>query len=318
MPEATASPTWSTRRAPLWDELAALLQESARGGRGMSTERIDLLVLRYQQAAADLAYLRSNQPGSPMVGPLNDLVARGHAVVYRRRRRASLRAAVGFLWNEYPRLVWEIRRYAYAAAAIQLVLVVAALLWTLHDPVDAATFLPAAYRDVAHIHHHAIPGALMAPTAAGIFTNNIYVSLLDVGGGLTAGLATLYSLYLNSMMLGVVAGLANGSGPSLEFWSLIVPHGVIELTSFTICSGAGLSLAAAIVRAGPQPRMVAVRAAGTRAALIALGTMPLLVIAGTIEGFVTPSSLPPVAKLAVAPITGVLLAAYLRRGRPFS
>ena len=70
------------------------------------------------------------------------------------------------------------------------------------------------------------------------------------------------------------------------------------------------------MRATPIPRRRAIRETGTRAVLIGLGTMPLLVIASTIEGFVTPSALPIWAKLAIAPLTAVVLAAYLRRGRP--
>jgi uncharacterized membrane protein SpoIIM required for sporulation len=299
----------------LWDELAALLQESTKRRSRMSADQLDLLVLRYQQAASDLAYLRTYEPSSPLLPKLNQLVARGHAVVYRRRRRGSRRAALGFVWNEYPRLVWEVRRWVYAAAVIQVALAAAGFLWGLHDPVDAASFLPSSLRDAAHIEHHPIATALMAPTAAGIFINNILVSLLDVGGGLTLGLATLYSLYLNSLLLGVLSGLTNQHGANGEYWSLILPHGVIELTSFTICSGAGLALAAAVIRAGPVPRRTAVRVAGTRAAMIGLGTMPLLVTAGVIEGFVTPSSLPEWAKLAVAPVSGLVLAVYLRRGR---
>jgi uncharacterized membrane protein SpoIIM required for sporulation len=310
------SPTWSSRRAPLWDELAGLLKESAGRRVHMNADRLDLLVLRYQQAASDLAYLRTHEPASPLIPRLNDLVARGHAVIYRPRRRFSVRAIGRFLWSEYPRLVWQIRRYAYVAAAIQVVLAVAGYAWAQHDPVDASSFLPASMRGVAGFHHHPVPGALMAPSAAGIFTNNIFVSLLDVGGGLTLGVMTLYSLYLNSMLLGVLSGLANRPGPSAEYWSLIVPHGVIELTAFTICAGAGLALAASVVRAEPEPRSVVIRRAGTRAALIGAGTMPLLIIAGTIEGFVTPSGLPEAVKLAVAPATALVLAAYLRRGRP--
>jgi uncharacterized membrane protein SpoIIM required for sporulation len=281
----------------------------------MSSDRLDLLVLRYQQTAADLSYLRTSEPSSILVPRLNELVARGHAVVYQRRSRASLRAAGRFLWDGYPRMVWEIRRYIYMAAAIQVALGLFGLAWGLRDPVDAASFLPAQLRDVAYFHHRPIPAALMAPTATNIFVHNIYVALFDIGGGLTLGLTTLYGLYLNSMLLGIFSALANQQQVSGTYWSLILPHAVIELTAFTICAGAGLSLAAAVIRAGSVSRGSAIRLAGRRAAMIGLGTMPLLMIAGTIEGFVTPSALPIPVKLAVAPATAVLLAAYLRRGR---
>lgn len=307
---------WSTRRAPLWDELNDLLGESARRGHRMSAERVDLMVLRYQQTAADLAYLRTRHPTSPLIPRLNEVVARGHAAVYRRRRKASWRAVFDFVWSDYPRMVWQIRRYVYVAAAIEIAFTLAGFVWALHDPVQAASFLPASMRDAAHFHHNPISAGLMAPEATSIFTNNILVSFTDLAGGLTAGLLTFYSLYLNSMLLGVLSGVANQPSASAEYWSLIVPHGVIELTAFTICSGAGLTIADAIVRATPIPRRRAIRETGTRAVLIGLGTMPLLVIAGVIEGFVTPSGLPIWAKLVIAPLTAVVLAAYLRRGRP--
>jgi uncharacterized membrane protein SpoIIM required for sporulation len=156
----------------------------------------------------------------------------------------------------------------------------------------------------------------MAPESALIFTNNIRVSIMAFGGGLTAGLLTLYVVYFNSMLLGVLSGITNGDGVNGEYWSLILPHGVIELSCFAITAGAGLALADAIVRARPEPRAVAIRREATRGTLIVLGTMPLLVLAGLIEGFITPSDLPIPAKLAVAGVSGLLLVSYLLRGRP--
>ena len=72
---------------------------------------------------------------------------------------------------------------------------------------SAASFLPASLRDAAHFHHNPIPAGLMASGPASIFTNNILVSFTDLAGGLTAGLMTFYSLYLNSMLLGVLSGV---------------------------------------------------------------------------------------------------------------
>jgi uncharacterized membrane protein SpoIIM required for sporulation len=118
------------------------------------------------------------------------------------------------------------------------------------------------------------------------------------------------------MLLGVLSGVENQHGANGLYWSLIVPHGVIELTAFTIAAAAGLSLADALVRARPRPRAQVLREHGRRSVAVVLGTIPLLVVAGTIEGFVTPSSAPIPIKLAVAPISGALLAAYLLRGRP--
>jgi uncharacterized membrane protein SpoIIM required for sporulation len=306
---------WARARAPLWDELAALLGR-ARRPRRLSGDELRTLAQRYQQAAADLAYLRQQQPGSVLVPRLNDLVARGHAVLYR-REQAGLRALARFLWTGYPALVCSLVRPIAVAIAVQLVVVLPAAVWALHDPVSAAATLPAGLREVPR-HHDPVPAAASAPLSTFIWTHNIIVSFVDFAGGALLGLGTLWSLYVNSLLLGVLSGVTNHGGIDAEYWSLILPHAVLELSAFTICAGAGLALADAIVRARPRQRLEVIAETARRGGLVVLGTMPVLILAGTIEGFVTPSAAPIAAKLAVAPVTGVFLAAYLVRGRAAS
>ncbi len=317
MISADSERTWSADRAPLWDELDALVARAGRDQRRLDADAVDLLARRYQQAAADLARLRVAQPGSPLLPRLNDLVARAHAVVYR-PARTPLRSLGRFLWTGYPRAVWDLRRLIAAAAAFQVVIAVGGFVWAIADPATAGSFLPPELRDAGHRAHHAIPAGVMAPTAVAIWSHNIVVSFYDYAGGILFGLGTVYSLYFNSMLLGVLSGIESQHGWNGLYWSLIVPHGVIELTAFTIAAAAGLSLADALIRARPQPRMQVLAEHGRRSVAVVLGTMPLLIVAGTIEGFVTPSAAPIAVKLAVAPITAVLLGAYLLRGRPGS
>jgi uncharacterized membrane protein SpoIIM required for sporulation len=307
--------SWSAARAPLWDELQALVDRAGRNQRRLGADDVALLVRRYQQAAADLARLRAGQPGSPLVPRLNDLVAQAHAIVYR-PARTPLRSLGRFLWTGYPQAVWELRRLVAAAAVFQIVIAIGGFVWGVVDPATAGSFLPPELRDAGHRAHHAIPAGVMAPTSVAIWSHNIIVSFYDYAGGILFGIGTIYSLYFNSMLLGVLSGVENQHGPNGLYWSLIIPHGVIELTAFTIAAAAGLSLADALIRASPQPRSQVLAERGRKSVAVVLGTMPLLVVAGTIEGFVTPSSLPIPVKLAVAPISGVLLAAYLLRGRP--
>jgi uncharacterized membrane protein SpoIIM required for sporulation len=196
------------------------------------------------------------------------------------------------------------------------VITVGGFAWALADPAAAGSFLPAGLRDAGHRAHHAIPAGVMVPTSVAIWSHNILVSFFDYAGGILFGIGTIYSLYVNSMLLGVLSGVENQHGANGLYWSLIIPHGVIELSAFTIVAAAGLSLADALVRARPRPRAEVLREHGRRSVAVVLGTMPLLVVAGTIEGFVTPSSASVAVKLAVAPISGALLAAYLLRGRP--
>ena len=306
---------WAAARAPLWDELAELVVERRLRPKQMDADSIDLLCVRYQQTAADVAVLRSREPNSPLLPRLNDLVVQAHAAVHP-ARGGSLRSLLEFLWIGYPRLVWELRRPIAACAALGIAITLAGFAWAVADPVSAASFLPPDVRDAAYFKHEPIPAGLMGPEAAGIFTNNILVSFYAFGGGLTLGVFTVYIVYTNSMLLGVLSGVVNHDELNSEYWSLILPHGLLELSAFAIAGGAGLAVADAIVRARPEPRSEVLRRTGARAGLVAIGTVPLLVIAGLIEGFVTPSGLSIPAKLAVGPISALLLAAYLIRGRP--
>jgi uncharacterized membrane protein SpoIIM required for sporulation len=208
------------------------------------------------------------------------------------------------------------RRLVLAAALFQIAIAVGGYVWAVADPATAGSFLPPELRDAGHHAHRAIPAGVMVPTSVAIWSHNIVVSFFDYAGGILFGLGTIYSLYMNSMLLGVLSGVENQHGANGLYWSLIVPHGVIELTAFTIAAAAGLKLADALVRARPRPRAEVLREHGRRSVAVVLGTIPLLVVAGTIEGFVTPSSASIPVKLAVAPISGALLAAYLLRGRP--
>jgi uncharacterized membrane protein SpoIIM required for sporulation len=89
------------------------------------------------------------------------------------------------------------------------------------------------------------------------------------------------------------------------FWSVILPHGILELTAICIAGGAGLTLARAIYAPGDLPRRDALRLAGTEAVQLLAGVAMMLILAGLIEGYITPTTLPPNFKLGFAALTGV-------------
>src|SRR5262249_54978436 len=125
--------------------------------------------------------------------------------------------------------------------------------------------------------------------AAAIFTNNIQVTFLAFAGGMLLGLGTLYVLINNGIQLGAVAGLAIGAGNGRPFFELVVTHGVLELSCISVAGLAGFRLAAAIIDPGTQTRSDALRHEARAAVEIIIGTAPWLVLAGLVEGFLTPA-----------------------------
>jgi uncharacterized membrane protein SpoIIM required for sporulation len=142
--------------------------------------------------------------------------------------------------------------------------------------------------------------------------NNIYVSALAFALGITFGLGTVYMLAMNGFLLGALASLFAGYGKSLFFWSLILPHGILELTAIFIAGGAGLRIGYSLIRPGAFRRKDALITAA-RSSLSLMGLVVLLLIAAAlIEGYFTPLPIAAEIKLGVALLTAVPLVWYLR------
>jgi uncharacterized membrane protein SpoIIM required for sporulation len=152
----------------------------------------------------------------------------------------------------------------------------------------------------------------MKPLASsGIMTNNLSVSFAMFAGGITGGLYTIILLVFNGVELGVVGAATERAGMALQLWSFVAPHGVLELPAIFIAGGAGLEIARGLLFPGLLPRRDSLEIAGSRAARLLLGTVPMLVVAGVIEGFFSPSGAPVAAKFALAAVLFAALLSYL-------
>jgi uncharacterized membrane protein SpoIIM required for sporulation len=144
-----------------------------------------------------------------------------------------------------------------------------------------------------------------------IMTNNIKVTIMAVALGFTAGIGTALVLVQNGLMLGGLSGAATNEHVDLLYWAVILPHGILELSAICIAGGAGLILARAIYAPGDLPRRDSLRLAGQEAARLLVGVALMLVCAGLIEGFITPTALPPLVKLSFALLTALVLVGWL-------
>jgi uncharacterized membrane protein SpoIIM required for sporulation len=300
-----------------WDRLAAHVEAT----RGKGVAALDVAALRsmheeYRRAAADLAYAQTHYPGGRTESYLNRLVAQAHAELYGSspRRLAQLWR---FLSVGYPRLVRESWRPMALSAALFIGMgAIGFLLAYVNYPL-ARLLIPAAFRDGIGdtFEQGRTPDELIAAIApllsAGITVNNIQVALLAMAGGMTFGVLTAYAMVTNGAMLGVLAGVFAKAGHSLEFWSFILPHGSLELPAIVVAGAAGFTIAGGIVTPGDLPRGAALAAAANKAARLVLGCVPLFVVAGLIEGFVTPRDFDPVLKVVFGVAMMALLGAYL-------
>ena len=302
---------------PGWERLVSALDRTrSRGVTSLPVSDLRAMNDDYRRASADLAYAQTHFPASDTTVWLNALVGRAHGELY----GAAPKRAAGlwrFLSRDYPALVRSQWRMVALSAGLLFGAVALAYLLAFVDYPLARLFLPAQLRDnvadrfeSGQQSRNAIVG--LAPLyAAGITVNNIEVAFAAFAGGVTFGALTVYALAQNGLLLGALAGVYAKAGLSLPFWGLIVPHGSLELPAIILAGAGGLMMARALISPGDLPRMQALREAARPAVLLVLGTIPLFIIAGFVEAFVTPRAIDPLLKIALGVALFALLVAYV-------
>jgi uncharacterized membrane protein SpoIIM required for sporulation len=147
--------------------------------------------------------------------------------------------------------------------------------------------------------------------ASAILTNNIQVTIYTFAFGALFGVGTLFYLAYNGANIASVVALTYGAGFGNDLVTFMVGHGVIELTCIFIAGGAGLLIGSALVMPGDLSRADALKSRGKDAVRLMMGVALLLVLAGIIEGFISPAPIRPAIKFSIAAITGLALYSYL-------
>ena len=315
------------RRSNDWKrlvELVTLVEASGPGSLRLADARE--LGRLYRSACADLLAARDELLDAAIADYLDALVARAYAHVYAERKQ-TWRRAWNFVWNEFPALVRaEMRLVAISGALILLGAALGA--WVVAtDDHALAVVVPDMHLDqtpAERIEGERIAGdhdtGRSAVFSSFLFTHNIQVTFLVFALGVTFGLGTAGVLFWNGIPLGALAAQYHQGGEALFFWAWILPHGVVELTVVMIAGAAGLVLARGLWLPGSLSRQAALAKEAKTAVRLVLGGMPMLVVAGLVEGTLSQMHAPLVpywVKLAFAAGLFLAMLAYLqRRERP--
>src|SRR6266850_3739160 len=283
------STRWLEKRKAYWSKLEELLNQSAKGGlKALSRSELQELSLLYRQTAADLAAIREDRGSVHFARYVNQLLVRAHNTIYS-GRRASPKTIFSFFWDAYPAAFRRNLNPCLLSFLIFLVAAIVGAVLTYQNPDFKVKILGPRMVETIDRHQmwtHSIVGIKPLASSA-IMTNNMSVGFTTFAFGITAGLGTIYMMAFNGLLIGVIGMACRLSGMSLQLWSFVAPHGVLELPAFFISGGAGLRLAYGLLFPGFLPRGESVARAGAESVRLLLGTIPLLFIAGIIEGFVS-------------------------------
>ncbi|HET6145712.1 MAG TPA: stage II sporulation protein M [Candidatus Acidoferrales bacterium] len=311
------STRWLANRKLHWRRLEQLVDRSGRRGvSALDHDELQELGLLYRQTASDLATVREDITSRPFTSYLNQLLARAHNLIYM-GKRPNWGGVLHFFCDTYPRIFRETFPLVLLSALIFAAGGIAGAAAMLRDPGFAHLILgPQMVETIEkrEMWTHSIL-AVKPMAASGIMTNNIMVGFMMFAAGISAGLGTIWMLLTNGLLMGVLAVATARAGMALQLWKFVAAHGALELPAIFIAAGAGLAIARGLLFPGTLPRKDSVRLAGAQAAKLLLGTIPLLVVAGVIEAFISPTNIAAPLKILLSAVLFTALVFYLLSGR---
>ncbi|MHC5742855.1 MAG: stage II sporulation protein M [Nostoc sp.] len=309
---------WIARREPNWQRLDALLKQIEKKGlKSLRAAEIRELASLYRSVAADLARARTQQISNTLIQSLQSLTTRAYTQIYQGSRRQEWQAILEFYRWGLPSVVQK--AFVYIAMATALFLLGALVAWwySWQNPSFMPLIVPESLITKVRDEHKLWMGSIVGvePLASsGIMINNLSVSFGAVAGGMTAGAYTAYLMVFNGLLIGAVSTLVGQNNLAYPFWAFVFPHGSLELPAIFFAGGAGFLLTRAILFPGKYRRGDALKFYGYQAVQLVFGIVPMLIIAGAIEGFFSPNpNVPDAIKYLAGIGLFILLVLYCNR-----
>ena len=312
-------------REASWHELETLLDRAERGAASrLSDDELLAIPGLYRAALSSLSVARSTSLDQALVDYLEALSARAYFFVYGSRTSFKERMQ-RFFARDWPAAVKSIWRETAVSALITFTGAIAAYLLVTSDPDWYSAFVSgemAGGRDPSASTEYlksTLYGSGDASEALGVFatslfTNNAQVALFAFALGFAFCLPTSFLLAYNGCALGAMFAVFASRNLGFEFAGWLLIHGVTELLAVIIAGAAGLRIGWSIAFPGDQSRMAAAEHSGREGAVIILGVVIMLFIAGLLEGFGRQLIDSDFIRYSIAAASAVVWGTYFYRG----
>jgi uncharacterized membrane protein SpoIIM required for sporulation len=276
----------------------------------------DRLADLYIQLTNDLSFAQTYYQESKTLMYLNSLASQAHQKIYVNKKESGNRV-ISFFKTEFPLFFADHLRTLGYAFAIFMVAVAVGTISTLNDDSFSRLILGDSYVNMTleNIRQGNPTGVYQEDGALGMFLwitlNNIRVGMFCFALGLLTSFGTGYILFSNGVMVGTFFSLFAVEDVAVEAWSVIMLHGTIELSVIVVCGAAGMIMGNAILFPGTYSRRVSFIKGAKNGLKVMLSTVPLFIMAGFIEGFVTRYAfMPAIIKYTILIASAAIIVGY--------
>ena len=301
--------TFIRRNIDKWKEAEKVVEQATN----LSPDRLADV---YTDLTADLAFAQTHFPTSRISIYLNNLASALHNKIYHNKREKWTRI-ITFWTQEIPQIMYDARRELWVSFIIFTVSVLIGAVSAAGDLDFVRLILGNGYVDmtldnIANGEPMAVyNGSSEVPMFLGITLNNIMVSFYCFAMGILTSFGTGYMLFNNGVMIGAFQMFFFQHGLLGESMLAIWLHGTLEIWSIIVAGAAGLALGNGWLFPGTYSRLESFKRGAKRGVKIVVGTIPIFIMAGFIESFITRhTELPDILRLGLILISLAFIIFY--------
>ena len=271
----------------------------------------DELVDRYQRVATHLSVVRTSAPDAALISYLSSILARARLRTIG-TRTTTWRSVGTFFTDRFPAALYRLRWWWLTTMAANVVVTGVMMWWLLQHPAVEQSLMSPDEIDqlVRNDFENYYSEYAASHFAAQVWINNAWVTALCIALGVL-GAPVIYLLFNNMSNLAIIGSIMIRHDRGAQFWGLLSPHGLLELTAVFVAGGVGLRLFWSWVSPGDLTRGQSMAREGRTAGTVALGLVVVLFVSGIIEAFVTPSGLPTWARVGIGVVAELVFFAYV-------
>lgn len=252
----------------------------------------DELATSFISITDDLAYAKTFYPKSKTTLYLNGLAASFHQSIYKNKQE-KVNRFISFWQFELPFIFFKQRKKIFYSFIFFMVFCFIGALSAKYDSTFVRLIMGDDYINMTNDN-------IAKGDPFGVYKNendflmflqiafnNVKVELITFTMGIFLSVGTLYLLMSNGVMLGSFQYYFISKGLGFKSVLVIFLHGTLEISAIIIAGGAGLVLGNSFLFPKTYSRLQSIKNGAKDGLKIAIGIIPIFIMAALIEGFAT-------------------------------